>query len=82
LKGGEDMSNKVIHMVAFGLLVIGGLNWLIFGLFNWEIGNIFGGSSAIISKIIYILVGISAISTHKANCKTCAMVSPELKRAA
>lgn len=65
---------KMIHMVTFLLVIVGGLNWLLLGLFGWEIGNLFGGPSAIISKVIYILVGLSAIyelATHKKSCKTC-----------
>ena len=63
-----------IHMVTFILLVIGGLNWLVFGLFGWDVGQIFGGMDAVVSKIIYVLVGLSAIYevvTHKGNCKLC-----------
>jgi uncharacterized membrane protein YuzA (DUF378 family) len=66
---------KAMHMVTFILLVIGGLNWLLVGLFSWDIGAIFGGQMAVISRIIYILVGLSAIyefATHKSNCKLCA----------
>lgn len=65
---------KVLHTVAFSLLVIGGLNWLAFGLFNWDIGTLLGGMGAPLSKLIYVLVGVSAIvevSTHKKNCKLC-----------
>ncbi len=65
---------KTLHMITFLLLVIGGLNWLLVGLFGWDIGNIFGGQTAIISRIIYALVGISAIyeiSIHKSYCKLC-----------
>ncbi|MDO8626402.1 MAG: DUF378 domain-containing protein [Candidatus Magasanikbacteria bacterium] len=66
--------NKGLHMVAFLLLVIGGLNWLLVGLFNWDIGELFGGMSAMISKVIYVLVGLSALyvlATHKGDCKMC-----------
>lgn len=65
---------KGLHYVTFTLLIIGGLNWLALGLFGWEIGMIFGGFENIISKIIYILVGASAIveiATHKSNCRMC-----------
>ena len=65
---------KKLHMVTWILLIIGGLNWLVLALFNWDIGQIFGGMDAGISKIIYILVGISAvveIVTHKKSCKMC-----------
>jgi len=63
-------------MVTFLLLVIGGLNWLLVGLFQWDIGELFGGQSAVISRIVYVLVGLSAIvelAAHKGNCKQCAV---------
>lgn len=65
---------KTIHKISIVLLIIGGLNWLLVGLFNWDVGMIFGGQSAVISKIIYILVGLSAINimfTHNQDCKYC-----------
>ncbi|MHB8871025.1 MAG: DUF378 domain-containing protein [Candidatus Doudnabacteria bacterium] len=52
---------KSLYTIAFVLLVIGGLNWLLVGLFQWDIGMIFGGQAAIVSRIIYVLVGLSAI---------------------
>lgn len=61
-------------MIALILLVIGGLNWLLVGLAMWDIGAIFGGQDAWISRIIYILVGLSAILffvTHKKDCRGC-----------
>jgi len=51
---------KSLHMVTFILLVIGGM--------------LFGGQMALISKIIYVLVGLSAINEiiiHKGICKMC-----------
>jgi uncharacterized membrane protein YuzA (DUF378 family) len=65
---------KAIHSTAFILTIIGGLNWLLVGLFSWDIGSLFGGMDSIVSKIIYILVGLSAIYlifTHKKTCKAC-----------
>jgi len=65
---------KYLHKVSFILLVIGGLNWLSLALFNWEIGNLFGGMDALISRVLYILIGLSAIymiATHKKHCKDC-----------
>jgi uncharacterized membrane protein YuzA (DUF378 family) len=52
---------KELHTVAFVLVIVGGLNWLLVGLFNWDVGMIFGGQGALISKIVYILVGLSAV---------------------
>lgn len=61
-------------MVAFILLIIGGLNWLLVGLFGWDIGMLFGGQMAAISRVVYILVGLAALLelfTHKKSCKMC-----------
>jgi uncharacterized protein len=63
-----------IHTVTFILLVIGGLNWLAVGLFGWDLGVLFGGQMEIVSRVIYVLVGLSAvyeIFTHKTNCRAC-----------
>jgi uncharacterized protein len=65
---------KALHMVTFLLLVVGGLNWGIYAVSGWEIGQLFGGMEATVSKVIYILVGLSAIATlatHKKDCKMC-----------
>lgn len=44
------------------LLVVGGLNWGIIGLFNINVvGTIFGNDLGLIPRIIYVLVGIAAI---------------------
>ena len=69
------MNMKHLHMGAFLLLVVGGLNWLLLGLFQWEIGSLFGGSDAVVSRVIYVLIGLAAVyelATHKKNCKGCA----------
>ncbi len=63
-----------MHKVTFLLLVIGGLNWGVYAVSGWEIGQLFGGMDATISKVIYALIGLSAIleiAGHKMNCKNC-----------
>lgn len=62
-----------LHTITFILLVIGGLNWLVLALFNWDISNVLGGMDSWVSKAVYILVGLSAIyeaSTH-GRCRDC-----------
>lgn len=66
--------NKKMHMIAFTLLIIGGLNWLLVGLFKWDVGHLLGGMDSLLSRVIYTLVGLSAIyivSMHKGDCKIC-----------
>lgn len=63
-----------MHKLAFTLLVIGGLNWLLLAVFSWELGALFGGQEAVVSRIIYILIGLSALYElfkHKHHCKNC-----------
>lgn len=52
---------KLIYNIALTLVIIGALNWLLIGLFNFDlVASIFGNMS-ILSRIIYSLVGISGI---------------------
>lgn len=52
----------MIDKIALTLLVIGGLNWGSIGLFQFDIvAWIFGGQAGIVSRIIYVLVALSAI---------------------
>jgi len=44
------------------LLVIGGLNWGLIGFFQFNlVGAIFGGDATLVSRLIYALVGLSAV---------------------
>ncbi|MBI2037840.1 MAG: DUF378 domain-containing protein [Candidatus Magasanikbacteria bacterium] len=66
--------NKWLHMVAFALVIVGGVNWLLVGLFGWDVGALFGGQGAMVSRVIYVLVGLSAVELalcHKKDCKAC-----------
>ena len=44
--------------IAFILLVVGGLNWGLVGLFDYNLVALLG---TLIAKIVYILVGVSAL---------------------
>lgn len=64
---------KGLHSIAFILLIIGGLNWFSIAIFGWGVGDLFAVDS-MIPKVIYILVGLSAIIeiiNHKSLCKKC-----------
>lgn len=57
---------KALHMIAWWLLIIGGLNWGLVGIggfagSNWNVINLIIGSAPSVEWIIYILVGLSAI---------------------
>lgn len=48
--------------LALVLVIIGALNWGLIGLFQFDlVASLFGGQSAMISRIIYTLVGAAGI---------------------
>ena len=52
----------MLDKLALSLLIIGGINWGSVGLFRFDIvAAIFGGSGTLVSRIIYTLVGLSAL---------------------
>lgn len=58
-------------MVTFLLLVVGGLVWLLVGAFGFDLSQYVGVT---VARVVYILVGVSAIvelATHKKMCKVC-----------
>lgn len=53
-----SMWNKVLLCI----MIIGGLNWGLIGLFNLNVvGWIFGGAMSIWSRIIYVVVGVASL---------------------
>ena len=52
---------KTIKIIAIILVIIGGLNWGLVGLFNFDLVAAIFGAMSVISKIVYVLVGLSAV---------------------
>lgn len=53
---------KIANIVAFIILAIGGLNWLVLGIFGTDFVALIAGSQlAALSRIVYILVGLSTL---------------------
>ena len=53
---------KIINNVALILNIIGGINGGLIGLFKFDVvAWSFGGQDAVLSRIIYSLVGLAAI---------------------
>jgi len=50
-----------IGWIAFILVVVGGLNWGLVGLFDFDLVAAIFGAMSTISRVVYILVGLSAI---------------------
>lgn len=44
------------------LVIVGALNWLLVGLFRFDfVASIFGGQTALVSRVVYTLVGLAGI---------------------
>ena len=52
---------KIIDIIALVLIIIGALNWGLVGLFNFNLVEAIFGVMTWITRIIYILVGISGL---------------------
>lgn len=53
---------KMLDRISLILLIVGGLNWGSVGLFRFDIVSwLFGGQADLVSRIIYTLVGLSAL---------------------
>ena len=58
-KGGIKM--KTLNLITLTLVIIGAINWLLVGLFEFNLVDAIFGSLSAITRIIYILVGISGL---------------------
>lgn len=52
---------NVFAVIAFILVLIGALNWLIIGIFGFNLVTFITGTMVWLEKVIYILVGLSGI---------------------
>jgi len=66
---------KAVHAIAFILVVIGGLNWGLIAINgNYNVVAAVLGDGSVLARIVYALVGVSAIYLaimHKKDCKCC-----------
>lgn len=53
---------KWIGIIAAALVVVGGLNWGLWGLLQFDlVATLFGGNDAALARVVYSLVGVSAV---------------------
>ncbi|NGP16326.1 DUF378 domain-containing protein [Devosia aurantiaca] len=53
---------KALNLTTLLLIIIGGINWLLVGAFQFDlVASIFGGQDSALARIVYVLVGLSAI---------------------
>lgn len=52
---------RVVNTITLVLLIVGGLNWLLVGLFSFDLVAAIFGQMSPLSRIVYTLVGLSAL---------------------
>lgn len=52
---------KPLNLITLVLLIVGGLNWGLVGLFNFDLVAALFGAGSLLARIVYILVGVSAL---------------------
>ena len=55
------MKMNSLSWVTMTLMIIGGLNWGLVGLFNFDLVATIFGDMSLIARIVYVLVGLSAL---------------------
>ena len=56
------MNRTPLDRLAIVVVIIGALNWLMVGLFQYDlVAAIFGGSSSFVSRTIYTIVGLAGL---------------------
>ncbi len=53
---------EILKKICLVLIIIGAINWAFVGLFELDlVASIFGGSDALLARIIYIIIGIAGL---------------------
>jgi uncharacterized membrane protein YuzA (DUF378 family) len=52
---------KIVNLVTLLLVIVGGLNWGLVGLFSFDLVAAIFGSGSALARLVYILVGVSAV---------------------
>lgn len=50
-----------LDILAIILVIVGGLNWALVGIFNFDLVAAIFGDMSVVSRIVYAVVGLSAI---------------------
>ena len=60
---GKKKVLKTVNIIAFGILLVGGLNFLLMGIFKFDMfAAISGGRDAVVARLFYSLFGLAALT--------------------
>ena len=55
------VAKEPVDLISLILLIVGGLNWGLVGLFNFDLVATIFGTGSMLSKIVYIVVGLASL---------------------
>lgn len=61
IKIGRTYIMKLFDNITLTLVIIGALNWLLVGVFSFDLVAFLFGNLSFLARVIYILVGISGL---------------------
>lgn len=67
-----------LQWFAQTLLIVGGINWGLLGLFNFDFVAFLFGPLTLLSKIVYIMIGLSALYILYSQAKVSDIAQPRL----
>lgn len=60
-RGLHKAKMNALDWIAMVLLIVGGLNWGLVGLMNFDLVAALFGTQSALSRVVYVLVGLSAL---------------------
>ncbi|MBQ2871448.1 DUF378 domain-containing protein [bacterium] len=70
----------ILKNIIFSITLIGAINWGIVGFFDFEVFSFMLGANSIPCKIIYIIIGLSALSSATFAVIDCSYCNVLFKR--
>ena len=52
---------KALNILTLILVIVGGLNWGLVGLLNFDLVATIFGAGSLLARLVYVVVGISAV---------------------
>lgn len=66
---GRTSRLNAVDWISMALLIVGGVNWGLVGLFNFDLVATLFGEMSLVSRIVYAVVGLSALYTIYTSSK-------------
>ncbi len=76
----EALIMKCLNVLALFLVVVGALNWGLWGFFQFDVvAWIFKGNTTALSRLIYAIIGLAGLWSLKCFCRCCKAVCCDKK---